>query len=418
MGDLRPLRSALGLGALEPAAVSAGTVLRAPAVDASPTSFAPSSLKIVHIFRAPLGGLFRHVVDVARGQIERGHRVGLIVDSTTGGARADALFDELAPRLALGIERVPIARQLSPRDVHALHRISRRIATMAPDVLHGHGAKGAALARLTPSAANAIRVYTPHGGSLIYCPGTLSGNFYRTLEWLLNWRTDLFLFESSYIADVFRARVDQPHAMVRIVRNGIGEGEFDPVTPKPDATDLVVVGELRPVKAIDVLIEAIAILKQSGRRVTATIAGEGPEGAALKAQAGRLGVAGQVRFIGHFPARQAFALGRTFVIPSRAESLPYVVLEAAAAGVPIIATNVGGVPEIFGPQAANLIPPDDVGALIAAISAAIDDPGQMRHAAQATKMRVRSEFSLSTMVECNLAAYREAIATRQYAQTT
>jgi glycosyltransferase involved in cell wall biosynthesis len=289
---------------------------------------------------------------------------------------------------------------------------------MAPDVLHGHGAKGAALARLTPSAANAIRVYTPHGGSLIYCPGTLSGNFYRTLEWLLNWRTDLFLFESGYIADVFRAQVDQPHAMVRIVRNGIGEGEFDPVAPRPDATDLVVVGELRPVKAIDVLIEAIAILKQSGRRVTATIAGEGPEGTALKSQAERLGVAGQVRFIGHFPARQAFALGRTFVIPSRAESLPYVVLEAAAAGVPIIATNVGGVPEIFGPQAANLIPPDDIGALIAAISAAIDDPGQMRNAAQATKMRVRSEFSLSTMVECNLAAYREAIATRKYAQTT
>ena len=129
-------------------------------------------------------------------------------------------------------------------------------------------------------------------------------------------------------------------------------------------------------KAIDVLIEALALLKRSGRRVTATIAGEGPERATLKAQAQRLGVADQVRFIGYCPAREAFALGRMLVIPSRAESLPYVVLEAAAAGVPMIATAVGGVPEIFGPQADALIPPDDVAALAGAIAATLDDPAQ------------------------------------------
>jgi glycosyltransferase involved in cell wall biosynthesis len=417
MGDLRPLRSPLGRATSGPvAAPVVTTMLRAPATGASPAAFAPTSLKILHVLRAPLGGLFRHVVDVTQGQIERGHRVGLIVDSKTGGTRADAILAELAPRLALGIERVPITREISPRDLQALHLISRRIETIAPDVIHGHGAKGAALARLTLSAPQAIRVYTPHGGSLIYCPGTFSGSFYRTLERVLNWRTDLFLFESGYIADVFRAQVDRPRAMVRIVRNGIGEAEFDRIAPRPDATDLVVVGELRPVKAIDVLIEAIAILNRSGRQVSATIAGEGPESASLQAQAERLGVADRVRFIGHCPARKAFAMGRIFVIPSRAESLPYVVLEAAAAGLPIIATDVGGVPEIFGPQATQLIPPDDIGALIGAISAAIDNPQQMESSAQAVMQRVRSEFSLSTMVECNLAAYREALATRRLAQ--
>src|ERR1700691_2339896 len=68
-----------------------------------PASFAPTSLKILHILRAPLGGLFRHVVDVAQSQIERGHRVGLIVDSMTGGTRADALLAALRPRPALRI---------------------------------------------------------------------------------------------------------------------------------------------------------------------------------------------------------------------------------------------------------------------------------------------------------------------------
>ncbi len=232
-------------------------------------------------------------------------------------------------------------------------------------MLHGHGAKGAALARLTPSAPQAIRVYTPHGGSLVYSPGTLRGGFYRKLEWLLIGRTDLFLFESSYAADLFRAKIGRPRAMVRVVRNGVGDAEFAPITARPDATDIVSVGELRPVKAIDVLVEALAVLKRSGRPVTATIAGEGPQGADLKAQAERLGIADLVRFVGYRPAREAFAMGRMLVIPSRAESLPYIVLEAAAAGMPIIATKVGGNPEIFGAQADHLITPDDSAALVA-----------------------------------------------------
>jgi glycosyltransferase involved in cell wall biosynthesis len=111
-------------------------------------------------------------------------------------------------------------------------------------------------------------------------------------------------------------------------------------------------------------------------------------------------------------------MGRMLAIPSRAESLPYVVLEAAAAGLPIIATAVGGVPEIFGPLAPDLIPPDDIAALMGAIAAAIDDPDQMHRNAQALRSRVRSDFSVNTMVECNLAAYREAIAQRKVARFT
>jgi glycosyltransferase involved in cell wall biosynthesis len=405
MGQMRPLRSALA-----PAAVSFAPT--------TPATSSPASLKILHILRAPLGGLFRHVIDLVQGQAQRGHQVGLFIDSTTGGTRAEAILAELTPCLALGFERVAIPRELNPRDVYALHRVSRRITALKPDVLHGHGAKGAALARLVPNFGHAIRAYTPHGGSLVYCPGTFSGGFYRSIERLLNWRTDLFLFESSYIADLFRSKIATPRAMVRVVRNGVGKAEFEPVATKPDATDIVCVGELRPVKAIDVLIEALSILKSSGRRVTATIVGEGPDDTKLKAQAERLGLADEIRFVGFRPAREAFAMGRMLVIPSRAESLPYVVLEAAAAGMPIIATEVGGVPEIFGPQAAHLIPPDDIAALVEAMRSALNDPGGAHRVAEQVRARVRAEFSLSTMVEGGLAAYREALALRKLAQFT
>jgi glycosyltransferase involved in cell wall biosynthesis len=379
---------------------------------------APGSLKILHIARAPLGGLFRHVLDLARGQAARGHRVGLIVDSLTGGARADAVLAELAPQLALGVARVPIARHLSLGDLAAWQFVGRRIATLDPDVLHGHGAKGAALARLAPHKNDAIRVYTPHGGSLVYAPGTLAGGFYRSAERLLIGRTDLFLFESSYIAGEFSNKIGAPRGLVRVVRNGVSEAEFIPVAANREATDLVCVGELRSVKAFDVLIDTLAVLKQSGRRLSATIVGDGPDRAQLAALARQRGVAGQIRFAGHRPAREAFAMGKILVVPSRAESLPYIVLEAAAAGIPIIATRVGGIPEIFGDEARHLITADDRSALAQAIGEAMDDPAQMEHLAQTLKARVSAEFCVNSMVENGLAAYREALAARQAAQFT
>ena len=377
---------------------------------------AGSPLNILHVLRAPLGGLFRHVVDLAQGQAARGHRVGLIVDSTTGGTRAEAALASLAPHLALGVQRVAISRELGASDVAAVRRVAGWIRQSVPDVLHGHGAKGAALARLTLGAPHAIRVYTPHGGSLVYRPGTIAGGFYRTLEWLLKWRTDLFLFESNYIANLFRAQIGYPPGIVRVVHNGVGEAEFAPIAPGPDVTDIVCLGELRPVKAFDVLIQALAILKQQGRPVSLTIAGEGPDAAKLKALAQSLGIADLVRLVGFRPAREALAMGRMMVIPSRAESLPYVILEAAAAGVAIVSTRVGGIPEIFGAQSDQLIAPDDIGALVNAINRALDFPAELKNVARLVQARVQAEFSLPAMVDGGLAAYREALALRKLAQ--
>ena len=142
---------------LRPAASRLAATLAAPADGAlnlaasgpPQTGFDPASLKILHVLRAPLGGLFRHVVDLAHGQAQRGHRVGLIVDSTTGGARAEAILADLAPSLELGLERGSRSRASSARRTcRRCGMISRRVRLLAPDVLHGHGAKGAALARL------------------------------------------------------------------------------------------------------------------------------------------------------------------------------------------------------------------------------------------------------------------------------
>jgi glycosyltransferase involved in cell wall biosynthesis len=366
-------------------------------------------LNILHVFRAPVGGLFRHVVDLARGQIQRGHRVGLIADSTTGGERAERALAEFGDSLALGISRIAVRRHLGPGDLAGVFHVSRRIAETGAHVVHGHGAKGGAYARLAPGTNKAIRVYTPHGGSLLYRPNALLGALYLSLENILMRRGDLFLFESTYSSDVFRAKVGKPQGFVRVVHNGIGAADFESVAPAPDATDLVFVGEFRPVKGIDILIEAIASLHQTGRRISATIVGHGPEEAALRGQAARLGLAGHIHFTSAMPARRAFSLGRLMVVPSRSESLPYIVLEAAGAGIPLVSTRVGGIPEIFGPQSSCLISPESPEALAAAIAAALDDPAAMQDAARSLRERVRAHFSAESMVDGVLHSYRQAL---------
>jgi glycosyltransferase involved in cell wall biosynthesis len=366
-------------------------------------------INILHVFRAPLGGLFRHVVDLARSQVERGHRVGLIVDSLTGNARSSQVLATLAPLLALGITLTPMPRQLNPRDLPATLHVSRRARRGAVDVLHGHGAKGGAYARLAFAGRRMVRAYTPHGGSLLLDDATLSGRAYLAMERILMPRGDLYLFESAYTAAVFRAKIGQPPSLMRIIHNGVSRAEFVEVAPAADASDLVFVGEFRAVKGIDILLDALAILHRDGCPLTATLIGDGPDAEALRAQAARLSLADAVRFAPAMPMQQALAHGRLMVFPSRAESLPYVVLEAAAAGRPQITTRVGGIPEIFGTLAPALVPPGDAPALATAIGKAVADPAGMQALARALRQQVATSFSVDAMVDGVLAGYEQAL---------
>lgn len=379
-------------------------------------------LRIVHVLRAPVGGLFRHVLDLAREQIVRGHSVGLIADSTTGGARADDQFAELAPKLALGVLRLPIRRLPHFSDLATLAAVNRRLAELRPDVVHGHGSKGGVYARLAgllPPGSSAVRGYTPHGGSLNYRPGSPLHRLFMAMERLLSFRTDIQLFESDYIAGRYRALVGEPRGLALVVRNGIGAREFEPTPPNADAADFLYVGEFRSAKGIDTLIDALGLLaKRANRRPSVVLVGDGPDRSDLIDRAEKLGVAAQLRFEHQMPAREAFALGRIMVVPSRAESLPYIVLEAAGARLPLIATNVGGMGEIFGPFSDRMIPCDDPNILSGAFARALDeDAGEQRVKADALADHVARQFSLDKMVDGIIGGYREAIARRNKPRT-
>jgi glycosyltransferase involved in cell wall biosynthesis len=376
---------------------------------------APNSdqpLRILHATRAPVGGIFRHILDLANGQADRGHHVGIIADSLTGGERAEAALAEIAPRLKLGVHRLAIRREPVPADVLVWAHFKHLIRRVKPDVLHGHGAKAGAFIRFKTRSKDTIRVYTPHGGSLHYPRNTYKGALYSRLERALMNSTDLFLFESAFARDTYQRMIGTPPGLVRCVFNGVTADEFDPVVKAADATDIVYVGEFRHIKGTDLLIDAVARLHADGKQVTLTLAGDGEELDNLKAQIQRLGLTEAVRFIGHVNARYGFSKGSVLIVPSRGDSMPYVVIEAAAAGIPMMAANVGGIPEIFGSQTEALFAPNIAAAMADAIEIALEDPAAALERAKSLRERIFQHFSQKAMVEGVLAGYRDAFADR------
>ena len=369
-------------------------------------------LRILHAVRAPVGGIFRHILDLANGQAERGHHVGIIADSLTGGERAEAALKEIAPRLKLGVQRLAIRREPHPTDLLVWFRFMFLIWRLKPDVLHGHGAKAGAFVRLRRRSRNKIRIYTPHGGSLHYPLDTFKGAFYSLLERTLMNNTELFLFESAFARDTYQRTIGIPKGLVRCVFNGVTADEFDPIVKAADATDVAYVGEFRHIKGADLLIDAVARLRVGGKPVTLTLGGDGEEMDALKAKVQKLGLTEAVRFIGHVKARHGFSKGALLVVPSRGDSMPYVVIEAAAAGIPMVAAKVGGIPEIFGPHTQALFAPSNADAMADAIKTALADPAAAQERAKALRERVLLLFSQNAMVEGVLAGYRDAFADR------
>ena len=308
-------------------------------------------------------------------------------------------------------------RQLHPQDVAVLAQLTALYRRVRPDVLHGHGSKGGAFARLVTSPAldrRTIRAYTPHGGSFNYNPGTAAHRFYMGAESILTRRTDVFLFESDYVRKRFDAFVGATTSLVRVVHNGISEPEFEPLDHSTDPFDLIYIGELRPAKGVETLIDAIGLLRREhDLRLTLLIVGSGPSEAELQDRARAAGVWASTAFVPPQPIRRALERARIMVIPSLAESLPYVILEAAAAAQPLVSTNVGGIGEIFGPFSDQLIAPGDPTVLAHAILAKYrESEADRRGKALALSDYVHAGFCIERMLEGVLSGYAEALSAR------
>lgn len=216
---------------------------------------------------------------------------------------------------------------------------------------------------------------------------------------------------SSSLADFV-----ERHNAVRpdTVLYGWPSGPEPPSRPAGSVRRLLAVGRLEAQKGYDVLIEAVAQLRASGADVRLDIAGEGRQRALLQASIYRHGLRDHVALLGQrSDVPELMAQADAFVHTARWEGFGLVLLEAMAAGLPVVTTAVGAIPEVVaGHETALLVPPDDAPAFAAAVRALVDDPDRARRLARAGHERLRTQFSPALMARRTSAVYERALARR------
>jgi glycosyltransferase involved in cell wall biosynthesis len=359
-------------------------------------------MRIMHILRSPVGGLFRHVRDLAEAQVKAGADLGIVVsDEATGGSAA--ALEQLKPMLNLGLHRLSINRLPHPSDLKAINRVRGLLREHRVDIAHGHGAKGGLLARLS----NVTSVYTPHGGSLHYRWKNPIGAAFLAAEKAMVGKTGGFIF----VCDFERRAFDQMIGLAKrpniVVLNGLRDQDFEIIPPHNNATDLLFVGEMRDIKGVDILLQA---MKECPRSVTATLVGEGPDLAKFQALSKSLGLSNRVNFPGRLPFSQALKLGRIVVLPSRNEAFPYVVLESVAAERIIIASDVGGIGEVL-PQPL-LVAPANVSALSEKINDVVNRQDFHFSCIRDIRLKALKNLSVERMAEASLGFYEALLSAK------
>lgn len=351
-------------------------------------------MRILHVLApAAYGGLERVVTELTAGLAARGHDVH--VAATVDGAGSEHPF---VRGLRVQAHPVHAPGRAWLQEVAAVDDLRRRLH---PDVVHTHGYRADVLHGRRNGAPVATTV---HG----FTGGGARNRVYERLQRLAFRRFDAVVAVSAPLAERIRAAV--PGGRVRTIPNAWTP--TGPPLPREEArawlgigVDEFVagwVGRLSREKGPDVLLDALARVPG----VRASFVGDGPRAAALRSRARRLRVADRVRWHGVVPGAAAlYAAFDVFVLSSRTEGTPMALFEAMAAGVPVIATRVGGVPDVVGPLEARLVPPDDPRELAAALTAVRDSPTASRTRADAARRRLHSAFGAAGWLDAYESLY-------------
>lgn len=365
-------------------------------------------LKILHVaVPGRAGGLERVVEALAVGHHRRGHEVTVATLRLGQEARLPPFVD-LLRSAGVSVHVLRLTRLAYAREHCEIASLCRAIR---PDVVHTHGPRTDIVDRWAAARVGIPTVTTVHGPSMM---GGLKGAFY---EWLQrrNYRLfDAVVAVSTQLRDAAIAD-GVPPERVHYVPNAWG-GLYEALPRESarralgieDAAAVVGwVGRFIPVKGGDLFLDAVSRLPEP--RPLAVMIGSGPEADTLRRQSERLGLGAIVRFHSDISdAGRYFAAFDTYVLTSRSEGLPIVLLEAMAARTPIVATRVGGIPDALSDADGWLVPPSDPAALAAAIADSLRDRGIGTARAERAADRLATEFAYDTWLERYEAVYRAA----------
>jgi glycosyltransferase involved in cell wall biosynthesis len=365
-------------------------------------------VKVAFVLGTSTGGTGRHVRMLAAGCAAGGVRAEVF-----GPAQTDRDFGFGAIEGA-GFTEVDIAdRPRALRDLRALARLRRLLAAWRPDVVHAHGLRAGALAAIAaafarPAGARPALIVTVHNAP---AAGGLTGAIYRVLEFIVARNADSVLCVSPDLEA--RMRAAGARRVGRAMVPAPAPPPSGPAPPSGDAASpwaprpvVLAAGRLAPQKGFATLLAAAALLRDLRPEPLVVIAGEGPLDEQLRRQAAALGVTAE--FTGwrrDVPALLASAA--VFVLPSLWEGQPLILSEALRAGLPVVATRGGGIPQLTGADAALLVPPGDPEALAAAVREVLTDPALAARLRKAALERARHLPSEEDAVAAVLAEYRQ-----------
>lgn len=360
-------------------------------------------MRVVHLLTQGTGGPADHVADVAPVLAARGHDVVVVMPDGAAAARVEAA--------GVVRHRAGMASKTAALDAVALVRLLRRLH---PDVLHCQDRRAGLVGRTGGRLSGAGLVYTLHGApdglahlvagnARIGTPRRRDRLYYLAAErWLSHGGRVVVPSEAlaAYLVDHVRV----PRSRVDVVRNGVDLARFRPGAPAGNG--VVWVGLMAPVKRLDVLLDALALLP--GTR--AVVAGDGPMRPMAEERARLLGDRVALPGFVADPASLVAGAG-VVVLTSDAENCPLVVLQALASGVPVVATRVGGVPEIVRDGVDGLlVPPGDPAAVAEAVGTLLDDPARRARMGAAARARAEEAFGIERCADGLLATYERVLA--------
>ncbi|HWZ60695.1 MAG TPA: glycosyltransferase [Gemmatimonadaceae bacterium] len=377
------------------------------------------SLSIMHVVApGPVGGLESVVRALATGHHEAGHRVGVtaILDGPAPRTGEHEFLDALS---ASGIETFVAS---IPERGYGRERafVAESCVRFRPDVAHTHGHRPDIVDGPAARQRGIPTVSTIHG----FTHAGWRKPLYEYLQFRALRRADAVVAVSRPLVRVLReggVSPERTHLIPNAYLPPAGAPPLARVAARaalglaPDAFVAGWVGRLSREKGADVFVDALAVLGDP--LVEATVIGTGREHDALVARARARGLDRRLRWAGHVPAaHRVVAAFDVLVLSSRSEGTPIVLFEAMAAGVPIVASAVGGVPDVVTPADALLVPPASPDALAAAIATVRRDPTGAAARADAARARLATSFSPTPWLEAYAALYA-ALAGRRSATT-
>jgi glycosyltransferase involved in cell wall biosynthesis len=371
--------------------------------------------RVLHVItRLVVGGAQENTLLTVRGLQSLGYEVELAVGPETGPEGSLAVPEGTV------VHWIPsLVREIRPladaRALWALYRIMRR----GYDVVHTHTSKAGVLGRIAARWASVpLVVHTPHGHVYHGYGGRLRSRLFVWVERLLaGWTDALVALTESERQDHLREGVGRPERW-HVIPSGVEIERYQRPSPlrrrdvglPEDAFVVGCVARLVPVKGIEDAIEATARLTDLSPPVHLVLVGDGPQRPALERRVEERGLGGRVHFLGlRRDVPDLLPLFDLVVLPSRNEGMGRAIVEAQAAGVPVVATRVGGIPDLVAHgETGVLVPPADPAALATAIRSLAEDGGTWARMKAAARVRVARDLSAEAMVRALDALYRHA----------